>query len=510
MHDLLIPICLFLYISSAVTCITAIYSFRLSNYPIAIWCGFLMLGFSLYSFGYAQEISSESIRQAYFWITMQFISVAYLPSFFILMVLCYQRNSQPSATLISLLIALSSVTVVLAFSNYIHHLLFSIDGFTTHYGLFISDLTLGPFYYIHMVYVNSAWAIAVVILLKHLKNETLYKKQILSFFAGNTIIWICYLINMSNLVPFKIDLSPFAAFFMGIAYWVGLFKYRFVDITPLAREKIFETLADAVIVLNSEHKIIDFNQKSVQIFTQLDMCHLGKDIKLIKFIPDELKNNLLNDNSSAFDLQYKNNVFEIKQHTLRHGKRIVGYILTVCEITERAHRIETLRNHAEIDGLTKIYNRRMILKVLTDILNDPIHGDLSIILFDIDFFKSINDQHGHSTGDRLLSDLSVLIGDYINKSNYLGRYGGDEFIILLPNTSSISALELANQLIALCKNKLSVTLSMGIATANQNDTPTTLIDKADIALYEAKAKGRSQAVRIESMLNCINTHADLH
>lgn len=503
--DILTPTCIFLYISSALTLIAAIRAFQQSNYPIATWCGFLMLGFSLYSFGYAHEITSKSIEYSYFWVSVQFVSVAYLPAFIILMVISYQRTNFPPLIFIFSLLLLSSITVILTFSNHYHHWLFSIEKIDKFHNLSISDLTVGPWYFLHLVYINSAWLVAFIILLKHYISDVLYRKQIAMIMLGNTIPWVCYLLNIIEITPIKIDLSPFASFFMGAAYCLGLFKYRFTNITPIARDKLFETLSDSVVVLNEKFDIVDFNKKFTDCFSDISNIRIGEHISKLRFIPDDFKKiNFMDLDTWLNQFIINNKYFEIKYHPLRYKNiSIIGYILTICEITERINNYQKLKHHAEIDPLTKTYNRRVTVEKLTEHLNNPSLSPLSIILFDIDFFKSINDNLGHSGGDKALMDLSNLICENILPNDSIGRYGGDEFIILAPNTTSSSAFLLAEKLNTLCKNKLSISLSMGISTANEFDTPDSLINKADIALYKAKSMGRSQAV-------ILNESVDLH
>lgn len=126
---------------------------------------------------------------------------------------------------------------------------------------------------------------------------------------------------------------------------------------------------------------------------------------------------------------------------------------------------------------------------------------LSIILFDADHFKRINDSHGHSHGDEVLKTLSMIAQQTIRQSDMLYRYGGEEFLVLLGQTDTIGATQLADRIrqhIDSLDNingiKSEVTISLGVTTLNASDDSHTLFDRADRALYQAKNAGRNRTV----------------
>ena len=177
---------------------------------------------------------------------------------------------------------------------------------------------------------------------------------------------------------------------------------------------------------------------------------------------------------------------------------------------ERAALLQKLSELATHDELTRVYNRREIVRLLnleckrSDRSRDP----FSIILMDIDHFKQINDTHGHQSGDNALKVFAQILIDKVRGMDCIGRYGGDEFIIILPNTQAKDALIVAERI------RLSVsetpfvaettdgyqhefyfTISMGIAEFPENgNTVDTLVRSADEAHYFAKHAGRNRCV----------------
>lgn len=162
-----------------------------------------------------------------------------------------------------------------------------------------------------------------------------------------------------------------------------------------------------------------------------------------------------------------------------------------------------------LDPLTGIFNRRYFENQLSKELQRASRYEhtLSILFIDIDHFKKINDEFGHQTGDAILSDLSQTIERSLRSVDVVARYGGDEFIILLPETKKAQALKTANRLLHAIKNhdffkdKLKIkelSVSIGVAGFPEDAGGTyELIKKADTALYQAKAKGGNRAVEAE-------------
>lgn len=158
------------------------------------------------------------------------------------------------------------------------------------------------------------------------------------------------------------------------------------------------------------------------------------------------------------------------------------------------------------DELTKVYNRRYINERLPVDINNSIIQDksLSIILADIDFFKTINDNYGHLIGDKVLQDFVKILSCYIKKDTaWVARYGGEEFLIVLNNTGSEDAYKIAEKIRNLLNKttftyddiKINLTSSFGIyVLRNEKMNMDEFISKADKNLYKAKLSGRNKTV----------------
>lgn len=153
---------------------------------------------------------------------------------------------------------------------------------------------------------------------------------------------------------------------------------------------------------------------------------------------------------------------------------------------------ETLKNYAHQDSLTKLYNRRKISMVY-----DTLAMPVTAVIMDIDFFKQINDTYGHTIGDEVLIGLSNLLKE-VFLDGHIARWGGEEFLILMPITNCEEKVRLFMTRLADTHfvNEISLTMSMGLASQYSGESLTDLVRRADQGLYEAKKRGRNQYVHV--------------
>lgn len=175
---------------------------------------------------------------------------------------------------------------------------------------------------------------------------------------------------------------------------------------------------------------------------------------------------------------------------------------TLTNAIQNVMTIEELKNIAVMDPLTECYNRTALTGYLEhSVATARRYGsDLSLIIFDIDRFKEINDRYGHQTGDGVLKEIAETVLSEIRKSDCLARYGGDEFILLLPNTNLFVAVALAERLrkkianlrIDTSEGGISITASFGVSSLREGADGSAMLREADEMLYRSKARGRNR------------------
>jgi len=160
----------------------------------------------------------------------------------------------------------------------------------------------------------------------------------------------------------------------------------------------------------------------------------------------------------------------------------------------------TLRVLADIDVLTGMANRRHFLERCAQLLDEAAVARSTVVMFDIDHFKKVNDLLGHAVGDEALRQIGHSVIDALRGHDVAGRLGGDEFAVLLPDTSVADAMVVASRIAARLEHRqvapriAPMSLSFGVVQTQPGETITTALRRADQALYEAKRQGRSRAV----------------
>ena len=195
----------------------------------------------------------------------------------------------------------------------------------------------------------------------------------------------------------------------------------------------------------------------------------------------------------------------IRERELQRGDRLkigdtIFKYLSGSDIELQYH--EIIHRMALTDGLTDLANRKQLDALLAEeIPRARRHGrDLSVLLLDIDHFKSINDTHGHLTGDSVLRGLAGIMQRRLRPSDRLGRYGGEEFCVILPETSRQNAAKIGEDLRSLVEahafvaedKNIRVTISVGVGSLEEGMTMDELYRRADEKLYQAKRSGRNK------------------
>lgn len=196
----------------------------------------------------------------------------------------------------------------------------------------------------------------------------------------------------------------------------------------------------------------------------------------------------------------------------KHDVRVIGQLSD--NNTQLQLETEKFRRLSTVDPLTQTYNRFGIDQIVATLMqinkeknahqNLP---DFSLIVIDVDHFKRINDRRGHDVGDRVLQNISTIISNGIPAPDFLGRWGGEEFIVIMPNAHKEQAIALAERIRLLIyntvfepENPLSVTASFGISEKLEDEDFATTFKRADTALYSAKAQGRNCSIMASDTL----------
>lgn len=279
--------------------------------------------------------------------------------------------------------------------------------------------------------------------------------------------------------------------FIGTLASVGyMFQKEFIGELKIAG-KFDETWELGIGVRNDEPLLLDIFQKAIEHLTP----QLKQDI-LNKHIAIRYENKT--DYTLIIEILFA--VFGIILFIFYHYQKLarLNQKLTLMqeELLEQAHR----------DPLTNLYNRRYFNEIAYDMvaLSQRENKHSSVIMLDIDYFKRVNDLYGHKIGDLVLKKLALLLEKQTRKSDVIARFGGEEFVILLPNTDKKSAFHFASKLREIAEQEqivtdegkvFSITISLGVDGVRRGDKNIeAVLNRADEALYRAKNSGRNRAI----------------
>ena len=178
------------------------------------------------------------------------------------------------------------------------------------------------------------------------------------------------------------------------------------------------------------------------------------------------------------------------------------YVFSLTDITKLKEKSNLLEYQASHDKLTGLFNRNRFDELYEKEIKRArrYNNDLSLILFDIDNFKMINDSYGHQTGDEVLKEIAKIILGNVREQDINVRWGGEEFLILLPQTNLLGAFTVANKIRTSIEtnifttNSLNITASFGVTQLLENDDESSFIARSDKFLYEAKKTGKNKVV----------------
>ena len=247
-----------------------------------------------------------------------------------------------------------------------------------------------------------------------------------------------------------------------------------------------EKLSNAVLEANEKERMLK-SLVNLQIDKQKEFENAKIKLEHLNSQIEEEKNNLLVKESIIADQKNKILIFG--------ALFIIILILGINGIRQNL----LLKNLSQIDTLSGLYNRRFMNKKIEEEISKYKRYKIpfSVLLIDVDFFKKINDTYGHDKGDFVIKRISNLLKQNIRDSDICARWGGEEFLILVPNNNLDGALILANNLKELIEKnnfeiKENVTISIGVSTFDENSSQEKLLKSADIALYKAKENGRNR------------------
>lgn len=483
---------IFLLISGAICVWLAVHAWQQPRSAFARNFVGLMLCATLYAVGYGLELAAPDLAWMQGMLRLQYLGLPFVPVFWTGMAWAYLEPRGMPRHWQGLLLLLSGLIFIVFQSDALHSLYYASIALEMRNGIAIAVTVKGPVYWLYIAYLNLATAFGVLLLFRAWRQAMpLYRRQALLLLAGSALPWTFHLLYQLGLSPHGIDLGPFGMAAAGLAFGLAALRHQVLSVLPLARDLVFDSIAEGVIVLDTRGRIIDFNQPAQRFFPQLGPALLGADCTQLAAGEDFAA---AIQTRESFIHPDRHLQLEIRRHPLNDPQsRRQGTALLISDVTEKMRLLAELREHASIDALTGCCNRRHLVERAEHEVTRALRHQrpLALIILDVDDFKIINDQRGHLGGDDTLRQLAQQLRSRLRSSDILGRYGGDEFVIVLPETGGASALRIAQSLVEHCAAQCDIGLSMGVAGLDTTlPSFTDLLRSADQALYDAKTQGK--------------------
>ena len=458
--------------------------------------------------GYLLEIMSTTPGEAMQALRIENMGIPLVAPFFFLTAIGFfmQKLLKPWMVIISIIYGLAMFIVV--FTNDSHMLYYSSIELAFNGSFFYPILERGPIYIVQQI-VSIACMLSVYVLLAatFIRGSKKLRRQMDLFIIGSLFGFFANIANITGIVPYGIDPTPIGLSLGLIFFAFSLYHHKHMDIVPRAFDMAVEKMNDAMIIVDSEWSFIFCNQSAKDIFPELENYSGAEDVRCITAWPQEL--NFGEKSDTKFSIKnHATDELALKSATVddiydMHDKKI-GVSIVIKDITETTNMVKKLEELAIKDPLTGLYNRRHFTSYFNNQISLSKRYDFSVglILFDLDYFKSINDNYGHVAGDYVLSKTASAISKKLRAHEMLARYGGEEFIILSTEKEAEGLKLFAERLRKTIESEIfdyeghtiRVTASFGCAIVRKEQIFEEAVEIVDKALYEAKDSGRNMVI----------------
>jgi diguanylate cyclase (GGDEF)-like protein/PAS domain S-box-containing protein len=230
-----------------------------------IW---LMLTVCIYSVGYYFELHSPTLTQLYFWLKIEYLGIASFPVLFLLFVLQYTKRERClNVKTIAALFVIPVITYIMMYTNDSHHLFYRSISLIMVDGLNVLHVIRGPWYWVHIVYLNLMILTGNIMLLQMWRQTSFpLSRKYAAMFLGSLVPWIGFFIYLSGRSPLDLDLSPFGMVFTAWIYVFSLRRFWIFDLMPVASTVVVEKMRDGVLVIDTQERIVDMNASAVNFF----------------------------------------------------------------------------------------------------------------------------------------------------------------------------------------------------------------------------------------------------
>ncbi|HSG45516.1 MAG TPA: diguanylate cyclase [Anaerolineales bacterium] len=502
-----------------------------------IW---MLVMLAVWAFSYAMITISPIMEDKILWLKLENIGILTVPAFWFLFTIQYaQFDKWLNRFTGALLFVIPAISLVLLFNpNWFHFFYASVHTVSENSGPLVIER--GPWYFVSLAqaYILNLTGMGLLIW-RFIQVRDIFRRQIYVLVGAvlfPLLVNVFYQLAPRFIPDFSvsIDLTPLAFIITAFLLSMGIFGLRLFDLIPIARYKVLEHIPEMVFVVDAGDRVLDANSVAQQTLGKPLNEIVGGDLLEVFREWPELVNRFLTKHETHEEIHIPGDpsrTLEITVSALYNRfNQLEGRIIVAHDISDRKwlehdlkYANESLKNqlieieHLRLelqeqairDPLTNVYNRRFLADVMDRELAQAARNKnpASVVILDIDFFKQFNDTYGHRCGDFVLQYIAKFMSDRIRRGDVLCRYGGEEFVIFMPNAPLDVAYqraedlrnELANAFIEYEGLHLKTSFSAGVAGFPvHGSTSDTILNTADKALYQAKNSGRNKVILYDS------------
>jgi diguanylate cyclase (GGDEF)-like protein len=450
---------------------------------------------------------------------MEYFGIFFIPVFWVFIAYSYHPdNPTYNENLLKRLHVLYIIPLILnpiVWTNDWHHLIYHDIRVNRNLPISLLEVDRAPGFWVINGIIVILYLFGTIRMIYNLViSRGNHRKQYLLLTLAAIPPFISYLLILSQAIPYGLDINPLAFALSGLLLFWGMDNLQLFNILPIAQNMVIEAMHDALMVVDTKGRLVECNMPAKLLFGNSDSSpimeplgnlnpHLSlllshsspeQEVELVLAQTDELR---------TFSI-YSSPIIDRRN-------RIRGNLYLLHDLTEIRNYVKELEHLASSDGLTNLLNHRQFMNLAAieaKRLQTIGFGEFSLVMFDLDHFKFINDSYGHHAGDEVLQHIGLMVSQHARENDLCARYGGEEFVILLSDTSIDQATNFAQELcfslahntIPYNETNLNITASFGVSTYSPEcDIPWEIIlNQADTALYRAKAAGRNRVITYQS------------
>ncbi|MGM0645881.1 MAG: diguanylate cyclase [Thermodesulfobacteriota bacterium] len=466
----------------------------------------------VWSLAVAFQLAALPIPLKIFWTKVSCLGISSAPVFFFLFAAEFgQQSHWFTPRRIAALFVLPALFVLAAFTNDFHGLVWQevwLRGESAW-----AAYEMGPFMWVIGAYEYCLVVAGIFFLLQAQRLfPDFYRMHNAFILVGVLLPLAGNLIDLFGRTPMPgVQFTPMAFALSGVILALGILCFRVLDVVPIARKQVVEAMSEGIAVVDAVGRIVDVNPAACGICSAPVGELIGRRAAEV-FAPwyDQMLSQVAGQNGvevQIFPDGGPSRWLEVQSSAIRDTRnRLWGRLLLLRDISARKIVEIRLTHMAATDELTGLYNRRRFFELArAEFSRAQRYGSpMTVFLLDIDHFKKVNDEYGHDAGDIALRAVAVCIANQLRSLDVLGRLGGEEFVVLLPETHQAEAEQIAERIrsvieqtpIPLPKKHIFTTVSIGVAEYTEDiQDIDTLISRADAAMYRAKRNGRNRVCR---------------